>query len=312
VQKMTKLSAAIPMICVLVLAPTSASSARAQAKDQSPAQALLNLNQAAQQLITDPASEYEKGANPDFPYPSAIQQQWLASMSAYGTNLTVEERKLLPACAAKLNAAIQDMEIGYRIQVSQPSAAAQLSAHKRFIDAKNEAAQCSAALELAQSEVGSAPARSQPSEPQQGGVGANGANGSAIAGSASEAAQPGSIDWTPALNGLQTYLASEWQRIINDPANRSWAADIDGNTLTLKLQPGQVPEVLSASGSRSYVFNSIMQSSRVPVTNFPGGSTLTDVSIAPKFLVKPAPGKARTRYKYYERDGVFKSYLVAQ
>jgi hypothetical protein len=158
----------------------------------------------------------------------------------------------------------------------------------------------------------SAPTSSAPSQPQQGVADANGGNGSAIAGSATEAALPGSIDWTPVLDPLQTYLANEWQRVVNDPKNSSWAADSAGNTLTLKLQPGQLPEVLSVTGSRSYVFNAIMQDGRLPTTTFPNGSTLTSVSIAPTFFVKNAPGIVRTRLKYYERDGIFKSYRVAQ
>jgi hypothetical protein len=354
---MTKLSVAISAVCALALALVCPPSAPAQAKAQTPAQALLNLYQAAQQIIKDPAGEYEKGENPDFPYPSQIQAQWDASMAAYGNDLSTQERKLFPDCAAHLNAAITDMEIGYRIQISQPSAEAQQTAQTRFSEAPGEVAQCSAAIELAQSEVGSAPSQPQqgsvdangaangangsptdgsapsqsqqggvdtnggnesptagtaPSQPQQGTADANGGNGSAIAGSATEAALPGSIDWTPALEPLQTYLANEWQRTVNDPKNSGWAADNAGNTLTLKLQPGQVPEVLSETGSRDYVFNNIMQDGRLPATTFPNGSTLTSVSIAPTFFVKNTPGKVRTRLKYYERDGIFKSYRVAQ
>lgn len=304
---MTKLSVAVCAVCASALALLCQPAASAQAKAQSPAQALVNLYQAAQQIIKDPAGEYEKGANPDFPYPSQIQAQWDASMSAYGNTLTTQERELFPACAAHLNGAITDMEIGYRIQISQPSAAAQQSAQTRFSEAPGEVAQCSAAIELAQSEVGSAL-----SKPQQGGVDTSGDNGGAIAGSATEAALPGSIDWTPTLDPLQAYLANEWQRTVNDPKNKDWAADNAGNTLTLKLQPGQLPEVLSATGSRSSVFNAIMQDGRLPATTFPNGSTLTSVTIAPTFFVKSAPGIVRTRLKYYERDGIFKSYRIAQ
>jgi len=327
---MKYLSVAISTMGALALALVCPSSASAQAKAQSPAQALVNLYQAAQQIIKDPAGDYEKGKNPDFPYPSQMQAQWDASMVAYGNSLSTQERALFPACAAHLNAAITDMEIGQRIKVNQPTEAAQQDAQTRFSEAPGEAAQCSAAIELAQSEIGSTPSQPQqgvvdanganesaptssaPSQPQQGVADANGGNGSAIAGSATEAALPGSIDWTPVLDPLQTYLANEWQRVVNDPKNSSWAADSAGNTLTLKLQPGQLPEVLSVTGSRSYVFNAIMQDGRLPTTTFPNGSTLTSVSIAPTFFVKNAPGIVRTRLKYYERDGIFKSYRVAQ
>jgi len=327
---MKYLLVAISTMGALALALVCPSSASAQAKAQSPAQALVNLYQAAQQIIKDPAGDYEKGKNPDFPYPSQMQAQWDASMVAYGNSLSTQERALFPACAAHLNAAITDMEIGQRIKVNQPTEAAQQEAQTRFSEAPGEAAQCSAAIELAQSEIGSTPSQPQqgvvdanganesaptssaPSQPQQGVADANGGNGSAIAGSATEAALLGSIDWTPVLDPLQTYLANEWQRVVNDPKNSSWAADSAGNTLTLKLQPGQLPEVLSVTGSRSYVFNAIMQDGRLPTTTFPNGSTLTSVSIAPTFFVKNAPGIVRTRLKYYERDGIFKSYRVAQ
>jgi hypothetical protein len=60
-----------------------------------------------------------------------------------------------------LNAAITDMEIGYRIKISQPSAAAQQSAQTRFNQAPGEVAQCTAAIKLAQSEVGNSANKQQ-------------------------------------------------------------------------------------------------------------------------------------------------------
>jgi hypothetical protein len=171
---MKYLLVAISTMGALALALVCPSSASAQAKAQSPAQALVNLYQAAQQIIKDPAGDYEKGKNPDFPYPSQMQAQWDASMVAYGNSLSTQERALFPACAAHLNAAITDMEIGQRIKVNQPTEAAQQEAQTRFSEAPGEAAQCSAAIELAQSEIGSTP-----SQPQQGVVDANGANESA-------------------------------------------------------------------------------------------------------------------------------------
>jgi hypothetical protein len=330
---MKDLSVAISAVGALAVALICPSSTSAPAVAQTPARALVNLYQATQQLINDPGGEFEEGKNPDFPYPSQIQVQWDASMAKNGDTLTTQERELFVPCAAHLNAAISDVEIGYRIVYKPSSDAAKQSGQARMNEAPGEFAQCSpAAIQLAQSEAGtgasasepqqggvdtngtntSAPAGDTPSQPQQGGVDASGGNGGAIEGSATEATLPGSIDWTPALNPLQTYLANEWQRVVNDPKNSGWAADNAGNTLTLKLQPGQLPEVLSATGSRSYVFNNIIQDGRLPPTTFPNGSTLTSVSIAPTFFVKNAPGKVRTRLKYYERDGIFKSYPVAQ
>jgi len=123
---------------------------------------------------------------------------------------------------------------------------------------------------------------------------------------------PGSIDWTPTLDPLFGYLAKEWNLVTSDPKNNNWAADNAGNTITLKLQPNQTPEVVSTSGARSSSLRSIMESGDVPVTKFPDGSKLSSVVVAPRFFVKPTPGRLRTRLKYYERDGVFKSYQAPQ
>ena len=96
---MIHLSILIIKTGVLAAALSDCSPAAAPALAQTPAQALLNLHQAAQQLIADPGGDYEKGCNPDFPYPSDIQAQWDASMSAYGNQLSTEEREQFPACA---------------------------------------------------------------------------------------------------------------------------------------------------------------------------------------------------------------------
>jgi hypothetical protein len=322
--QMARLSRAVLMTGFLVLTPFWNPSASAQAAQaapepqaqpqtqtaQTPQQALVNLYQAAQQIIKDPASDYKAGASPQFPYPSYAQAQWDNSMAAHGNDLSTEERNQFVPCADYLNIAITDMEIGFVLQISQPAdnSTAQQDMQQRYSDAPKEVEKCGSAYQLAQSEVVSAPAN----PPQQGTADASAANGSAIAGSAEEAALPGSIDWTPALNPLFAYLSNEWQRVVTDPKNKDWAADDAGNTLTLKLQPNQLPEVVSATGSRSSVFNNIMQNGELPVTTFPNGSTLRSVSIAPKFFVKPGTGRSRTRLKYYERDGIFKSYQAAQ
>jgi hypothetical protein len=128
-------STAISTIGAVMLTLVFHSSASAQTKAQSPAQALVNLYQAAQQIIKDPDGDFEDGKNPDFPYPSQMQAQWDASMVAYGNNLSTQERALFPACAAHLNAAITDMEIGCRIKAKQPSEAAQQDGQKRMDEA---------------------------------------------------------------------------------------------------------------------------------------------------------------------------------
>jgi hypothetical protein len=272
-----------------------------------PQQALINLYNTAQQLIKDPGGDYENGT---YPYPSLMQKQWDDAMSAHGNDLSQNERNLYTACVVHLNAAITDVEVGYNIQASQPKSntAAQADGQKHRDLAPPEVAQCAAALKLAQGEVGSSTSNTT----LQGQTSKGSADGSAVDGSPEEAALPGSIDWTPPLDPLFTYLSNEWQRTINDPKNKDWAPDNAGNTLTLKLQPNEVPEVVSATGSRSTVFNNIMQDGRLPRTTFPAGSGLRFVQVSPTFFVKGVPGKFRTRLKYYERGGIFKSYRVAQ
>jgi len=306
--QMAKLSRAIFMMGVFAVALlwNPIASARAQSA-QTPQQALINLYQATEQLIKDPAADYGDGT---YPYPSAMETQWDNSFYAHGSELSAEERGQFIPCAAHLKAAITDVEIGYRVQVTQPknNTAAQQDGQTRRDEAPAKVALCDSAYKLAQSEI----INSSANAPQQGQAAASSADGSVVAGSAAEAALPGSTDWTPALNDLFKYLSNQWQKVVTDPANRDWAADNAGNTLTLKLQPNQVPEVVSATGSRSSVFNNIMQGSEVPKTTFPAGSTLRSVLISPKFFVKPSLGTSRTRLKYYERDGIFKSYQSAQ
>ena len=126
-----------------------------------------------------------------------------------------------------------------------------------------------------------------------------------------ESEEPGSIDWTPTLDPLFGYLSKEWNLVASDPRNNTWAADNAGNTLTLKLQPDQAPEVESISGARSSSLRTITENG-LPATRFPNGSKLSSVVVAPTFNVKPKAGMKRTRMKYYERNGIFKSYSVAQ
>jgi hypothetical protein len=154
-RQMTKLLRAFFMMGALILLPVWPSSASAQ--ELRAQQALVNLYKAAQQIIKDPGSEYKKGGSPDFPRPSEIQMQWDSSMAAHGNDLTSEERKQFIPCVAHLNAAITDVEIGYRIQISQPNnPPAQESARKRLDEAPPEFAKCASAHELALSEIAKA------------------------------------------------------------------------------------------------------------------------------------------------------------
>ena len=146
-----------------------------------------------------------------------------------------------------------------------------------------------------------------PSNPPQTGSATAASNGP-IDGSVEESQEPGSIDWTPALDPLFTYLSKEWKLVTGNPKNQNWPPDDDSGTLKLKLQPNQPPEMLSVSGNRSSFLRTIMENGDLPVIKFPDESRLTSVVVLPKFRVKPTPGRTRTRLKYYERDGIFKSY----
>ena len=142
----------------------------------------------------------------------------------------------------------------------------------------------------------------------------NNGDGSAKHGSVDEAAEPGSIDWTPALDPLFQYLSRQWQKVTTNPKNAGWAPDAAGNSLTLRLQPNQEPEMVSSSGVRKSWLEDIMQNGDIPKTRFPSGSRLSYVTVSPNFQMglHDQPGRTRTRLKYYERDGVFKSYTVTE
>ena len=344
--QLAKLLRAISMACALAIGLTGISLAPARAQSQTaqpPQRALANLYEVAKSIISDPSGEAEvkvQGESPTFPYPSAIQAQWDNSIAAYGNTLTQQERDEFVPCAAHLNNAIADMEDGYTVETTQPKSntGAQASAQQRYADAKTEFAQCDAAYALAQSEIGAAPAN----KPQQGGADTSAnpepaaaenppagtpetpasdatppsnttaASNGPVTGSVEESEEPGSIDWTPTLDPLFTYLANEWKRTVNDPKNKDWAPDDTPNTLTLTLRPDQVPQVESISGPRSSSLRTIMENGDLPVVKFPNGTKLGSVRIAPIFRVRPTSVQNRMRMKYYERDGIFKSYQVAQ
>jgi hypothetical protein len=333
---------------VISLAGNSLASSQSQTQTQTqaqtaqpPARALANLYEVAKSIINKPSGEAEEhpGGSPTFPYPDAIQLQWDQSMALYGNKLNPQEQALFPPCATHLNNAIADTEKGYTTEDTQPKSntGAQADAQKSYAAGKLEFEQCDAAYALAQSEVGNGAAN----KPQQGGADTNAnpeptpapaenppagtpetptsdtstppttASNGAIPGSVEESEEPGSIDWTPTLDPLFTYLSKEWNLVASDPRNNTWAADDAGNTLTLKLQPNQAPEVESISGARSSSLRTITENG-LPETRFPNGSKLNSVVVAPTFSVKPKAGMKRTRMKYYERNGIFKSYSVAQ
>ena len=297
-----------------------------------------DLYQVASEMLSNPGGEYEPGQNPDFCYPSQMQANWANFMAQKKKEpLSPQETAQFLACVPHLNAAIDKAERGYRIQYAQeqaekkggkPSPGALAEAANLHSEAQSEFAQCNAeALQLAQSETGKAAPPSEPIPGQakttdagdatgaspgnviSGNTSAGDDNGGApVPGSVEEAAQPGSIDWTPALQPLFKYLGHEWQTHI-DP---NWAPDEAGNTLTLKLLPGEKPEVVSTTGERASTLNNMMQASGVPTVQFPAGSTLRSVEVSPQFTVKYgiSGGQNRARKKYYERGGKFKVYTA--
>jgi hypothetical protein len=110
-----------------------------------PAQALRKLYQAAAEITADPSSGYRtpKNDQPDWPSTTAAQKGWFASMAAFGNGLTQQERGAYVPCAARLNAAIDDMERGYRIQISQTgNANAQKTVQRLYQNGRAEFAAC--------------------------------------------------------------------------------------------------------------------------------------------------------------------------
>jgi len=128
----------------------------------SPQGAFANLYQIAVALTNDPSSYFE---NPDFPYPSEVQKGWQDSIATRGQELSPDVKKTLVDCAAKLNDAIDSMERGYRIKITQTSSAAQKTVDGLYARAKQEVTACASANDLAVSSL-----RQQQQGQQQGGT----------------------------------------------------------------------------------------------------------------------------------------------
>jgi len=112
---------------------------------EAPALAVQNLYTLAAQITYDPSSGYQqvRANESDWPAETAAQRQWSASMAAHGNDLSQAERSRLVPCAAHLNAAIDAMERGYRIEISQKgNAAAQKSAQGLYAKGRAEFALC--------------------------------------------------------------------------------------------------------------------------------------------------------------------------
>lgn len=106
--------------------------------------AFRRLYQAAAQITASPSSGYQPPHDDqsDWPAVTAAQKGWTDSLAFNGGELTQAERNQLVPCAAHLNAAIDDMERGYRIQISQPSALAQRTVVSLYAQGRAEFAAC--------------------------------------------------------------------------------------------------------------------------------------------------------------------------
>ncbi len=278
-----------------------------------PQRSFLNLYQVTKEITNDPAPLYDPdhGSKPDFPYPTDIEKQWRTSIQFHGNELPPAEHKLLLDCAGYMIDAIDGMERGYRIKLTQPgNDKAQESADSLYAHARRRFALCKDAYDF-ESQPGAAPPQG-PNQPQSGGLEAQ----PPLDGSAEEAALPGSIDWTAALDPLFTYLGREWQK---ETVQQKYVPNDEPNTLTLLIQRGQPPVTSDVSGTWSRLFNNMVQSSHMPTPNFPANSTLNSLLLSSVFFMQTSPRSkdptnklARQRYKYYERDGIFKRYLSKQ
>jgi hypothetical protein len=129
-----------------------------------PLQAFIQLDAVAQEVTSAPGTDYQAG-QPDFPKPTQIQAQWDQAMSSDGNALTPGQRQEILPCVPHLNAAIDDMERGWRIQVSQANnSAAQQTAQKLYAAAKAEMVLC-AGLDKYANQQDQQPANAPPPAP---------------------------------------------------------------------------------------------------------------------------------------------------
>ena len=275
-----------------------AAAAQGQSSTTTAAALFTNLYNAAQAVVNDPASKYVGTQNPDFPTTAQAEQDWVNFTADKGNVLPPDIDAQYAQCVPHLRNAISNAEIGYRMLRADPNSpdAASLK-NEAMVELDQNQAQCKQALQLGGGAtktplVGNAVVNSS-------GASATGDDGGLpLQGNVSDLGQPGVIDWTPALQPLLTYLSNEWN------ANPSWVSD-QGTTAILKLLPGQPPQLVSASGPHADFVKSML--SGAPSTNFPPGSTLRSVEIAPSFQVIRISTFGRKPMRYYELNGVFKS-----
>jgi hypothetical protein len=114
------------------------------ASAETPAQAVQNLYKITATITGDPSSGYDAKTD-HWPQADAAWQQWDNSIPN-GNAVLQQQRTELAPCAADLGAALDAMERGYRIQISQEgNAPAQAAAQQDYAKGRSEFAQCSLA-----------------------------------------------------------------------------------------------------------------------------------------------------------------------
>ena len=139
-----------------------------------PAAALQNLYQLTAQMTADPSPGYDRQTT-RWPRADQIQREWVASVSEFGNNFTQEQRRRMVPCAAHLNSAIDFMERGYRIEISQRgNMPAQLTARDLYRQGRAEFAMCNGNDTFANNNSGT---QRGGAPPQQGRIGQPGGSG---------------------------------------------------------------------------------------------------------------------------------------
>ena len=271
---------------------------------------------AAKAVIMKPSSDYDPKQNPNYPKTWQAQLVWDNFMVKPGNILPDPPKTQYTTCVFHLKRAVSNAEMGYNLEKGNPnSMASQTEGEGLIHDAQQELQANQTLCDQAGSAVkkplvgsveSNAPVSGNgtPQSPLISGVDTSAPapppdGGLAKDGSPTDANLPGYIDWTPYLAPLQDYLANEWRP---DP---SWPQDY-GTKLTIKLTPGNPPELVASSGPHVNVMKPTL--SKAPVTPFPPGSRLRSIEIAPEFRVGQPFRSKRTRRTYYELNGVFKTF----
>ena len=111
---------------------------------ESPQAAYSKLYQLTAQIVQYPAAGYQPPKVDDWPEITAAQKAWYDAMISGGGQLSAADRDRLVPGADHLMNAINDMERGYRIQITQKTWSAQQTVKKLYANAQDEFALCNA------------------------------------------------------------------------------------------------------------------------------------------------------------------------